>query len=58
FKACYKKSNIILPLIRKSSLYLFYFFIGNNLFYRAFRTNIRIYNYTFVFILVKYKKNI
>ncbi|PMD64265.1 uncharacterized protein K444DRAFT_521416 [Hyaloscypha bicolor E] len=58
FKAYYKKDNIILPLIRKPSLYLSYLFTGNNLLYRIFRVNIRIYNYTFAFILVKYKKDI
>ncbi|PMD52379.1 uncharacterized protein K444DRAFT_706436 [Hyaloscypha bicolor E] len=58
FKAYYKKGNIILPLIRKPSLYLSYLFISNNLLYRAFRVNIRVYNYTFAFILVKYKKDI
>ncbi|PMD53189.1 uncharacterized protein K444DRAFT_542034, partial [Hyaloscypha bicolor E] len=57
FKAYYKKSNIILPLIYKPSLYFSYLFISNNSLYRAFRTNIRIYNYTFAFILISYKKN-
>ncbi|PMD53496.1 uncharacterized protein K444DRAFT_541311, partial [Hyaloscypha bicolor E] len=57
FEAYYKKSNIILPLIRKFSLYLSYFFISNNLLYRAFRINIRVYNYTFAFILISYKKD-
>ncbi|PMD62782.1 uncharacterized protein K444DRAFT_525075 [Hyaloscypha bicolor E] len=58
FEAYYKKGNIILPLIRKPPLYLSYLFIGNNPLYQAFRANIRIYNYTFAFILVKYKKDI
>jgi hypothetical protein len=57
FKAYYKKSNIVFPLIYKPLLYLSYLFIGNNPLYRAFRTNIRIYNYTFAFILISYKKN-
>ncbi|PMD51133.1 uncharacterized protein K444DRAFT_544246, partial [Hyaloscypha bicolor E] len=58
FKAYYKKGNIILPLICKPPLYLSYLFIGNNPLYRTFRTNIQIYNYTFTFILISYKKNI
>ncbi|PMD49624.1 uncharacterized protein K444DRAFT_548861 [Hyaloscypha bicolor E] len=58
FEAYYKKGNIVLPLIRKPPLYLSYLFMGNNSLYRAFRTNIRVYNYTFAFILVKYKKDI
>jgi hypothetical protein len=58
FEACYKKGNIVLPLIYKPLLYLSYLFTGNNPLYRAFRTNIRVYNYTFAFILVKYKKDI
>ncbi|PMD62032.1 uncharacterized protein K444DRAFT_525768, partial [Hyaloscypha bicolor E] len=57
FKAYYKKGNIVFPLIRKPPLYLSYLFIGNNLLYRAFRINIQIYNYTFAFILISYKKN-
>ncbi|PMD61206.1 uncharacterized protein K444DRAFT_526429, partial [Hyaloscypha bicolor E] len=57
FKAYYKKGNIILPLIHKPSLYLSYLFISNNPLYRAFRINIRIYNYTFAFILISYKKD-
>jgi hypothetical protein len=57
FKAYYKKGNIILPLIYKPPLYLSYLFIGNNPLYRAFRINIRVYNYTFAFILISYKKN-
>ncbi|PMD52173.1 uncharacterized protein K444DRAFT_545702, partial [Hyaloscypha bicolor E] len=58
FEACYKKDNVIFPLIRKPPLYLSYLFIGNNPLYRAFRANIRVYNYIFAFILVKYKKDI
>jgi hypothetical protein len=57
FKACYKKGNIVLFLICKPPLYLSYLFTGNNPLYRAFRTNIRTYNYTFAFILISYKKN-
>jgi hypothetical protein len=57
FKAYYKKGNVILPLIRKPPLYLSYLFIGNNPLCRAFRANIRAYNYTFAFILISYKKN-
>ena len=58
FKAYYKKGNIILPLIYKPLLYFSYLFTGNNPLYRAFQANIQIYNYTFTFILVKYKKDI
>jgi hypothetical protein len=57
FEAYYKKGNIILLLIRKPPPYLSYLFIGNDLLCRAFRANIRAYNYAFAFILVKYKKN-
>ncbi|PMD51348.1 uncharacterized protein K444DRAFT_707596 [Hyaloscypha bicolor E] len=57
FEAYYKKGNVIFPLIHKPLLYLSYLFTGNNLLYRAFRTNIRIYNYTFAFILISYKKD-
>jgi hypothetical protein len=57
FKAYYKKGNMVLPLIRKPSLYLSYLFISNDLLYRAFRINIRAYNYAFAFILISYKKN-
>ena len=57
FKAYYKKGNMVLPLIRKPPLYLSYLFTGNNPLYRAFRTNIRAYNYAFAFILISYKKN-
>jgi hypothetical protein len=57
FKACYKKGNMALPLIHKPPPYLSYLFTGNNLLYRAFRTNIRAYNYAFAFILISYKKD-
>jgi hypothetical protein len=57
FEAYYKKGNVALPLIRKPPLYLSYLFTGNDLLYRAFRTNIRAYNYAFAFILISYKKN-
>jgi hypothetical protein len=57
FEAYYKKGNMALSLIRKPLLYLSYLFIGNNLLCQAFRTNIRVYNYAFAFMLVKYKKD-
>jgi hypothetical protein len=57
FKAYYKKSNMVFSLICKPSPYLSYLFTGNNPLYRAFRTNIRAYNYIFTFILISYKKN-
>jgi hypothetical protein len=57
FEACYKKGDIILSLIRKPPPYLSYLFTGNDLLYRAFRTNIRAYNYAFAFTLISYKKD-
>ncbi|PMD51093.1 uncharacterized protein K444DRAFT_544941 [Hyaloscypha bicolor E] len=57
FEAYYKKGNIALPLIRKPPPYLSYLFMGNNPFCQAFRTNIRVYNYAFAFILISYKKD-
>ena len=57
FKTYYKKGNVVLPLIRKPPLYLSYLFTGNNPLYRAFRANIRAYNYTFAFMLISYKKD-
>jgi hypothetical protein len=48
---------VALPLIRKPPLYLSYLFTGNNPLCRAFRTNIRVYNCTFAFILISYKKD-
>jgi hypothetical protein len=47
-----------LPLIRKPPPYLSYLFTGNDLLCRAFRTNIRAYNYAFAFMSISYKKNI
>ncbi|PMD49994.1 uncharacterized protein K444DRAFT_711266 [Hyaloscypha bicolor E] len=57
FEAYCKKGDVILPLIRKPPLYLSYLFTGNNPLCRAFRTNIRAYNYAFAFTSISYKKD-
>jgi hypothetical protein len=49
---------MVLPLIRKPPLYLSYLFTGDDPLCRAFRMNIRVYNCTFAFILISYKKDI
>jgi hypothetical protein len=57
FEACYKKGDVTLPLIREPPPYLSYLFTGNDPLCRAFRANIRAYNYAFAFTSIKYKKD-
>ncbi|PMD18326.1 hypothetical protein NA56DRAFT_577463, partial [Hyaloscypha hepaticicola] len=57
FEPCYKKGDIVLSPIREPPLYLYYLFTGNDPLYRAFQTNIRVYNCAFAFTLIGYKKD-
>jgi hypothetical protein len=57
FKPCYKKSDVILLLVHKPSLYLIYLLTNNNLLCCSFCTNICVYNCTLAFTSVSYKKD-
>jgi hypothetical protein len=57
FKPYCKKGNVILPPVRKPSLYLIYLLISDNLLCYNFCTNIRAYNYALAFIFISYKKD-
>ena len=57
FEPCYKKGDAELPPIREPPSYLRALFTDDDPPSRSFRTNIRTYNYSFVFMSVSYKKD-